>query len=135
MAEPFSLSGNIEDRRSPDGGTSPDMRPEWKNIPGSLDALSVALGNYLFGTRMIPEAPDTPLSDALGKRDIRIVPQLNSRSPLDRAIDMIGDEVSMFMPAGQKLGSDIPFSQKQFSPGSPWVNSLFSGRVGHLGGG
>ena len=113
----FRRSDNIEDRRGPNGGTSPDMTPEWKNVPGSLDAMAVALGNYLFGTRMIPEAPDTPLSDALGKRDMRIVPQIDSRSPLDRAIDTATDEISFFRRPGEKLGSDVPFTQREFSKG------------------
>jgi hypothetical protein len=111
------MSDDIEDRRGPNGGTSPDMTPEWKNLPGSLNALAVSMGNYLFGTPMIPEAPDTPLSDALGKRDIRIVPQINSRSPLDRAIDDVSDGISIFMPPGRKLGTDIPFTQRKFSDG------------------
>jgi hypothetical protein len=129
---PFGIPGDIEDRRG-DGRTSPDMTPEWKNVPGSLDAIAVALGNYLWGTRAIPEASDTPLSDALGKRDIRLDPQVASRSPLDQAIDAASDQVSMFMPAGKKLGTDVPFTQMQFSAGSPWLNELLNGRVGVLG--
>lgn len=137
---PFGFAPNIEDRRGPNDTTSPDMTPELKNIPGSLSALATTLGNYLWGTPQIPEAPDTPLSDALGKRDARIVRQIDSRSPLDRSIDDASDMVSMFMPPGRKLGSDVPFTEVPFSPGVPFVNKaadigskLFKGAMDSVG--
>lgn len=130
-----SYSPNIEDRRGPGDTTSLDHTPEWRNVPGTLAEFSTELGNYLWGTPQLPEGPDTPLGDALGRRDIRIVPQINSRSPLDRIIDTASDEVSMFLPPGQKLGTDVPFTQWQFSAGSPWLNRLFGAGVGALGGG
>jgi hypothetical protein len=71
----------------------------------------------MWGTPQIPEAADTPLSDALGKRDIRLIPQIPSRSPLDQAIDSVADSISMFRRPGEKLGSDIPFTQRVFSRG------------------
>ena len=104
--------GIVEDRRD-----TPDMSPEWRNVPGSLAALSTQFGNYLWGTPQIPEAPDTPLSNALGKRDIKLIPQIPSRSPLDQAIDSVTDSISMFRRPGEKLGSDIPFTQRVFSQG------------------
>lgn len=113
----FRRSDNIEDRRGPNGGTSPDRTPEWKNVPDSLHSIAVTLGNYLWGTPMLPEAPDTLLSDALGKRDMKIAPQIGSRSPLDRAIDTATDEISIFRRPGEKLGSDVPFTQREFSKG------------------
>jgi hypothetical protein len=103
---------NIEDRRS-----SPDMTPEWRNVPGALRAMGTSVGNYLWGTPQIPEAADTPLSDALGKRDIRLVPEISSRSPLDAAIDDVSDAISLFRKPGEKVGSDIPFTQREFSKG------------------
>lgn len=102
----------VEDRRE-----NNDFAPKWENVPGSLRVLATQFGNQLWGTPQIPEAPDTPLSNALGKRDIKILPQIDSRSPLDRAIDDVTDSISLFMPSGKKLGSDIPFTQRQFSPG------------------
>lgn len=113
---------NIEDRRD-----NNDFAPKWENVPGSLRVLATHLGNQLWGTPQIPEAPDTPLSDALGKRDIKIVPQIDSRSPLDQAIDSVSDTVSLFMPPGHKLGSDVPFTQREFSPGVGSLTKLLAG--------
>lgn len=90
----FRRSENIDDRRD-----RPDMTPEWRNVPGSLSAVATSLGNSVWGTPQIPEAPDTQLSDALGKRDIKLIPQINSRSPLQQGIDTISDELSMFRKA------------------------------------
>jgi hypothetical protein len=111
----FRRSLNVEDRRD-----SPDMTPEWKNVPGSLTSIATSLGNYLWGTPALPEAPDTSLSDALGKRDIRIVPHIGNLSPLDRAINTATDEVSVLrsmLGYGKPLGSDTPFTQREFSKG------------------
>jgi hypothetical protein len=112
--------GEVVDRRD-----DPDMTPEWRNLPGALSAMGTSVGNYLFGPPQSPEVPNTPLGDALGKRDIKSKPKITSRSPLDSAIDAITDEVSVFRKPGEKLGSDIPFSQRQFSPGVPEINRAF----------
>ena len=103
---------DIEDRRD-----MPDMTPAWRNVPGALGAAVTSAGNYLWGAPQIPEAADTPLSDALGKRDVRLVPEIPSRSALDQAIDAVTDQISLFRKPGEKLGSDIPFTQREFSPG------------------
>jgi hypothetical protein len=128
----------IDDRRNENfgGAWNDDGSFAWQRVPQTLRALGVDVGNSLWGTPMIPEAPDTPLGLALGKADMKIVPQINSRSPLDRAIDDVSDQISMFMPPGHKLGSDVPFTQMEFSAGVPAINALFGGgRVGSLLGG
>lgn len=130
MAEPFGMvPGYIEDRRD-----NPDMSPEWRNVSGSLGAIATQMGNYFWGVPQIPEAPDTLLSDALGKRDIRLIPQVGSRSPLDSVIDEASDALSLFLPPGSKLGSDVPFTQRQFSPGVSMADiaKLFGNQVGFL---
>ena len=109
---PVGSLAALEDRRD-----APDMTPEWRNLPGALRAAGTSVGNYVWGTPQIPEAPDTPLSDAAGKRDIRIVPQVPSRSALDEGIDAITDLFSTARKPGEKLGSDTPFTQRVFSKG------------------
>lgn len=116
LLESYSSSDSrrpdIEDRRS-----QPDMTPEWKNVPGSLSAIATSLGNTLWGTPRLPEAPSSSLGEALGLSDVKLERAVGSRSPLDRAIDDVTDTISIFRKPGEKLGSDVPFTQRSFSKG------------------
>lgn len=75
---------DVEDRR----GEPNPVAVEWKNVLPSLAELGKgALRNAgIIQTPSIPESPQSPLSDQLGREDIKIEPNVG-RSLLSRAID------------------------------------------------
>lgn len=81
---------NIEDRREEDYSS-----PKWKNVYPNLRDLIVTMGNNIWGTPQIPEAPDSEMSDALGKKDIKTEPAVG-RSSAQRGIDDIYQGANFF---------------------------------------
>ena len=121
---------SLDDRRS---DPNPN-EPKWENVLPSLKNLAQGAGAYMgipgMDTPMAPEKPITKLGVEAGIDDVKIEKQVDSRSLLDRAIDDISDGISIFLPQGKKLGTDVPFTQREFSKGvgananSPMSRSL-----------
>lgn len=121
MGQPLgSFGAGIDDRRSENfsGSYHDDGSFAWDRIPQTAKALSVSMGNTLWGTPQIPEAPRSNLSDALGREDIKLEPNAG-RSLLHRAIDDVQTGANMF-----GLGKGPAWADKLTEEHAPLIDIL-----------
>ena len=109
---------DVEDRRDENyrGAWHDDGSFAWDRMPPVFGNIATDVGNQLWGIPQIPEAPESPLSDALGREDIKIEPKIG-RSPLERGIDDIQEAFNVFGVGKGESWADKLTAPDSFSSG------------------